>query len=179
MKSNYIFLVWILLVALSCSKPVARKPINHASGYDQSESIAFNKKMYLQESEMINLFIKKDTLHDYINSKYGFWYAFENENIKDTIFPVKGNIVKMKFDVYDFDGSNIYTLSEIGEKSYKVDQEELMQGLREGIKLMNKGEKVIFLLPSHKAFAYHGDEDKIGPNTPIIVRLELLNIQKN
>ena len=50
-----------------------------------------------------------------------------------------------------------------------------MTGLREGIKLMHKKEKVIFLFPSHIAYGYHGDEKKIGPNQPLLCTVTLHN----
>lgn len=177
MKNSLVYIVSLFLL-FSCSQPKPRKPVSHASGYDQSESIAFNKKMYEQESSLIKSFIDRDSLHSYINSKYGFWYAYEIEKKNDSIFPVKGNTVVLNYDIHDFNGNEIYSLSDIGTKNYRVDQEEMIQGLREGIKWMNEGEKIIFLLPSHNAFAYHGDENKIGPNTPIIVTLELIDIKK-
>jgi hypothetical protein len=41
-------------------------------------------------------------------------------------------------------------------------------GLRDGIKLMRKKEKVTFLFPSHMAYGYHGDTKKIGTNLPLL-----------
>lgn len=48
-----------------------------------------------------------------------------------------------------------------------------MMGLRDGIKLMHKTEKVNFLFPSHMGYGYHGDDKKIGTNQPIIVTVTL------
>jgi gliding motility-associated peptidyl-prolyl isomerase len=167
----------ILFFLYSCSVPKARKPVSYGTGFDQSESIIFNKKLYSNESDVIKNYIKNDTLHQYIDSKHGFWYAFINEVKNDTIFPVKGNKAVIQYLIADFNENEIYSENEIGIQKYRVDQEVIIQGLREGIKWMNKGEKVKFLLPSHKAYAYHGDENKIGPNTPIIVTLKLINIE--
>jgi FKBP-type peptidyl-prolyl cis-trans isomerase len=52
-----------------------------------------------------------------------------------------------------------------------------MIGLRDGIKLMKKGEKVTFLFPSHMAFGYHGDNKKIGTNEPLICTVTLNDIK--
>jgi hypothetical protein len=43
-----------------------------------------------------------------------------------------------------------------------------MTGLREGIKLMHRNEKINFLFTSHTAYGYHGDNKKIGPNKPLL-----------
>ena len=59
-----------------------------------------------------------------------------------------------------------------------MDQEKLFSGLRQGLKLMKEGETVTFLFPSHKAFGYYGDKEKIGTNMPIITKVTLYNIEK-
>ncbi len=43
---------------------------------------------------------------------------------------------------------------------------------------MKLHEKVIFLLPSLKAYSYRGDAKRIKSNTPLVVRVELLEIKK-
>ncbi len=174
---RYAVTLLLLLLLSNCSSPKARNPVSYGTGFDQSESIIFNKKLYSNESDVIKNYIKNDSLHQYIDSKHGFWYAYINEVKNDTIFPVKGNKAVIQYHIIDFNENEIYSKNEIGTQKYKVDQEEIIQGLREGIKWMNKGEEVKFLFPSHKAYAYHGDENKIGPNMPIIVTLKLINIE--
>jgi FKBP-type peptidyl-prolyl cis-trans isomerase len=46
-------------------------------------------------------------------------------------------------------------------------------GLRDGIKLMRKNEKVTFLFPSHMAYGYRGDTKRIKTNQPIICTVTL------
>jgi hypothetical protein len=43
-----------------------------------------------------------------------------------------------------------------------------MSGLREGIKLMHRKEKINFLFTSHMGYGYHGDNKKIGTNKPLL-----------
>ena len=52
-----------------------------------------------------------------------------------------------------------------------------MMGLRDGIKLMRKKETVTFLFPSHMAFGYHGDNDLIKTNQPLICTVTLNNFK--
>ena len=52
-----------------------------------------------------------------------------------------------------------------------------MMGLRDGIKLMKKGETITFLFPSHMAYGYHGDDKKIGTNEPLICTVTLNDIK--
>ena len=48
-----------------------------------------------------------------------------------------------------------------------------MMGLRDGIKLMKKGETVTFLFPSHMAFGDHGANKKITTIEPLICTVTL------
>ena len=41
---------------------------------------------------------------------------------------------------------------------------------------MKEGEVVTFIFPSHKAFGYYGDKNKIGTNIPIITKVSLHSI---
>ena len=41
---------------------------------------------------------------------------------------------------------------------------------------MKEGETVTFIFPSHKAFGYYGDKDRIGTNIPIITEVTLNSI---
>ena len=50
-------------------------------------------------------------------------------------------------------------------------------GLRDGIKLMKKGETITFLFPSHMAYGYHGDNEKIQSNEPLICTVRLNDIK--
>ena len=68
-----------------------------------------------------------------------------------------------------------------GEKptrEYAMDKEKLFSGLRQGLKLMKTGETVTFLFPSHKAFGYYGDKEKIGSNVPITAKVTLHEIKE-
>jgi FKBP-type peptidyl-prolyl cis-trans isomerase len=58
-----------------------------------------------------------------------------------------------------------------------VDKQNILMGLRHGIKLMKKSEKVTFLFPSHMAYGYHGDDRRIGTNEPIICTVTLNDIK--
>ena len=52
-----------------------------------------------------------------------------------------------------------------------------MMGLRDGIKLMKKGETITFLFPSHMGYGYHGDNEKIGSNEPLMCTVTLNGIK--
>ena len=72
----------------------------------------------------------------------------------------------------------LYSKEELKPQVYHVDKEDILAGIRYGIKLMNKGETVTFLFPSNLGYGYRGDLKKIGPNQPLICTVTLNDIQK-
>jgi len=54
-----------------------------------------------------------------------------------------------------------------------------MMGLRDAIKIMKKGEEITFLFPSHIGYGYHGDNEEIGTNEPLLCTVKLNDIKKD
>ncbi|HHB52212.1 MAG TPA: gliding motility-associated peptidyl-prolyl isomerase GldI [Saprospiraceae bacterium] len=167
-----------MILLISCANPKPRKPVAHTGRMDMSQSIAFNKQLNKDELNRIKAYIRRDSTHTYINSQRGFWYTYLAKNEKDTLSPKKGNEVVFLYDIKDLQGNEIYSEDTLGRKTYLVDQEDFMQGIQEGIKLMRINEKILFLLPSSKAYGVYGDQKKIAANTPLVVTLELITIRK-
>ncbi len=177
-KVTYIFLLFSLLLNLvSCKEPQARKPISHSSGTFLKESAERNKKLIKGEEGKIDSIIKSNPKIKYLASQKGYWYHYETKNETDTIHPKKGDVAYFVYNVKDLDGNIIYTETELKPQTYLVDKQNIMMGLRHGIKLMKKAEKVTFLFPSHMAYGYHGDNNKIGTNEPLICTVTLTNFE--
>lgn len=164
------------LLVTSCKQPQeARKPISHSSGSFMKQSIARNKKMIAGEEDQIKAIINNDSTKQYIASKKGYWYYYESRNLTDSISPKKGDIAFFDYEIKDLQGHVIYSKEELEPQIYKVDKQEIMMGLRDGIKLMRKKEKVRFLFTSHMGYGYHGDNNKIGTNQPLFCTVTLNN----
>jgi gliding motility-associated peptidyl-prolyl isomerase len=137
------------------------------------ESIARNKKMIASEEVQIDSVIKSNSGKTYIASKKGYWYYYETRNLLDSLTPKKGDIAFFDYEVKDLKGNIIYSQEELAPQIYKIDKQEIMMGLRDGIKLMRKTEKVHFLFTSHMGYGYHGDNNKIGTNQPLFCTVTL------
>ena len=170
------YLLSILLLA-SCSKQQARKPISHTNGTFIKESIERNKKLIADEETKISDVIKKDSLTDYVASSKGYWYKYDTQVAEETPKPKRGDIAYFDYEIKNLVNKLIYTKEELRPQEYYVDKENIMMGLRDGIKLMKKGETVTFIFPSHMAFGYHGDDKKIGSNEPLICTVTLNDIK--
>lgn len=176
MKNNFL-LFCVFLVIVSCANPLPRKPITRKSSSFMKTSVSFNKKLNAAEENEIKWLIERDSLNNYSNSSHGFWYTY-NLKSKNNYFPEFGDKLVYTYEVFNLKNELIYSRDEIGERTYAVDQQELTEGLRNGLKMMNEGDVVTFLFPSHKVFGYLGDENKVGINQPLIYKVQLNKINK-
>lgn len=168
----------LALLLSSCNNQQARKPLSYSSGSFMKESVARNKKLIAGEESKIDSLIRKDTTSKYIATAKGYWYKYEIKSTsKDSINPKKGDVAYFDYEVKDLDGNVIYTELELRPQTYLVDKQNIMMGMRDGIKLMKKGEKVTFLFPSHMGYGYHGDNRRIGHNQPLMTTIFLRDIK--
>jgi gliding motility-associated peptidyl-prolyl isomerase len=151
----------------------ARRPVSQSSGSFMKQSIARNKKLIAGEEDQIDSIIKSNPAKKYIASKKGYWYYYESRNLTDSLTPKKGDIALFDYEIKDLKGNIIYSQAELQPQVYKVDKQEIMMGLRDGIKLMRKTEKVNFLFTSHMGYGFHGDNNKIGTNQPLFCTVTL------
>jgi gliding motility-associated peptidyl-prolyl isomerase len=168
-KIIYTIAFVFLLANTSCQKnQEARKPIAHSSGSFMKQSVDRNKKLIAGEEAEIARVIRKNKRVKFIASTKGFWYSYIATNTKDTLTPKKGDVALFDYEVKDLKGRIIYSQSELGPQTYFVDKQNIMMGLRDGIKLMHRNEKINFLFTSPIAYGYHGDNKKIGTNKPLL-----------
>ena len=171
--SRTLILSVVALSLLSCSQQQARRPITQTSGKFMKESVNRNKKLIANEEASIEELMKKHPERKYIASPKGYWYYYEQENTKDTLTPKRGDVAYFDYEIADLNGNIIYSEVELKPQTYLVDKQNILMGLRDGIKNMNKNEKVSFLFPSHLGHGYRGDNDRIPPNLPLVVTVSL------
>ncbi|MGZ9733947.1 gliding motility-associated peptidyl-prolyl isomerase GldI [Flavobacterium sp. GNP002] len=169
-----VFGFFLSIFASSCKQHQdARKPISQTSGSFMKKSIARNKKLVANEETQIEALIKSNPNVKYIASTKGYWYTYVTKNDIDSLTPKKGDVAFFDYEIKDLKGTVIYSELELRPQIYYVDKQNIMMGLRDGIKLMRKNEKVSFLFPSNMGYGYHGDDKKIGTNQPLICTVTL------
>lgn len=171
--TKFMMLFAFLTAFVSCKQQQARMPVSRSSGTFMKESAARNKKLVAGEEGKIDSIIKSNPKIKYLASKKGYWYYYDVKNDRDTLRPKKGDIAQFDYEIHDLKGNVLYSEVELRPQTYVVDKQNIMMGLRDGIKLMRKGEKVTFLFPSHMAYGYRGDTDRIKNNQPIICKVTL------
>jgi gliding motility-associated peptidyl-prolyl isomerase len=169
MLRSLLLLCLLTLFVTSCKSPEARSPVKSTSGSFIKESVERNKKIYEQELAVIETIIEQNGETEYLSSESGFWYFYNSKDSTTTQFPQLGDAVTFTFDIKKLNGDVVLSKEDNGLQNYKIDQtnQELISGIRDGLKLMKTGETVTFLFPSFKAYGYYGIENKLGTNVPI------------
>ncbi|MFK8281984.1 gliding motility-associated peptidyl-prolyl isomerase GldI [Capnocytophaga cynodegmi] len=174
------FLIAMALLIMSCSEKPARRPISVKSGNTfLKESAEKNKQLLSSEEALIDSIIKKDTLHNFVDSQHGFKFYYTQQNPEATYAAQFGDKVTYNYSISDINGNEIYSESEDGNYQYFVEKEELFLGLRSALKILKEGESGVFFFPSEIAYGYRGDKDKIENNQPIIAKIQVIKIEKN
>lgn len=179
MKKNVVLIFSLLIGLIACQKKAeVRTPVSQSGGEYIKASAERNQYMVSDELKAIQQYIKNDSLHKYYQSESGFWYKYLQANIKDTITPTTGDIVDIEYSIKYLNNEIVYNVDETSPKIYVVDKQEIIPGLRRGIKIMRPNERVVFLFPSHLGYGLIGDQDRIGSNQPIICEVFLKAINK-
>ncbi len=176
--SNLILSLMISVSFIACAQPEPRKPLQKRSGSFMEDSAKRNKALYAQEELEIKAFIQtQDNLREYRVSESGFWYALEPRSTDELLTPKTGDTVIFSFSVSDLNLNELIMADQNGWIEYLVDQshQELISGVREGIKLTQNKESIRLLLPSVMAYGYRGVPGVIQPNTPVLVDITRQN----
>ncbi len=175
---NFLLALIAIFLFTACKSPEPRCPVSKSSGSFIDRSIKHNKKLIAFQEKTIKGIIMKDTLHNYLTSPNGFWYYYNTKIDTVSQTPDFGDKIVFKYNIQHLDGSPIYSYAEIPIRKYIMDKEDLITGLRLGLKLMKEGETITFLFPSYNAYGYYGDADKIGSNMPIKSTVTLESIKE-
>lgn len=179
MVRSLLLLSLLTIFVVSCKNPEARRPVKSTSGSFIKESVERNKKIFDQEQAVIEAIIEQNGETEYLSSESGFWYYYNSKDSIATQFPQIGDAVTFTYDIKNLNGDMVLSKEDNGLQNYKIDQtnQELISGIRDGLKLMKAGETVTFLFPSFKAYGYYGIENKLGTNVPVQSTVTLKTIQ--
>ena len=180
MSRNIILYSLLGIFIFSCKGPEARRPVQRTSGTFIKESIERNKKIYEQDKSKIFELMEAHPENTYLASNNGFWYYYHQQDSISLQTPQFGDQVTFYYNVKDLNGNTILSESDLGLQNYIVDQnqQELISGIRDGIKLMKLGETITFLFPSYMAYGYYGLENKLGTNVPVQSTITLKSINQ-
>ena len=137
LKNLAVITVFTMLV-LSCKQQQARLPISRSSGEFLKESAIRNKKLIKNEEARIDSIIKSNPKVEYLASTKGYWYTYDVKDSTSLAKPQKGDIAYFDYEIKDLSGNIIYSKLELKPQTYLVDKQNIVMGLRDGIKLMRR-----------------------------------------
>lgn len=168
----------LIFAFVSCSEREARRPVSNNKSYTLAETSEQMKKINKAEETKIQSYIQNDSLKDYIASPSGYWFHYIHKIDNNAATPKKGDLVELSYEILALNDEVIYSKEELGVKEYKIDKEDFIPALQQGIKMMKVGETVKFIIPSYNAFGIVGDNNRIGINESIISKVTLINIKQ-
>ncbi|APG64348.1 gliding motility-associated peptidyl-prolyl isomerase GldI [Tenacibaculum todarodis] len=174
MKHKTLYFLLIFIIAFSCKEPEARRPKTQTTKNFYKELIAENKQLIKKETELIEHYISQDTINTYKASSTGFWYTYTNKVEGNTPKPKSEDVVAIEYTITDLEGEELYPKQ---KRTYKIDKEDFIPALEDGIKLMKIGETITFVIPSHRGFGIAGDGNNIEVNQTIKSTLTLIDIK--
>ncbi|MBM1106687.1 gliding motility-associated peptidyl-prolyl isomerase GldI [Aurantibacter crassamenti] len=175
---NVFLILLIMVLVVSCGGPEPRKPVKVTSASFYKKSAERSRLLLEREEKLIQEIIANDTANTYQISSSGSWFTYIKKNEQDINTAQTNDLVTMTYNLISFDNDTIYSMQDIGIITYKVDKQELFQGLRDAVKLLKENETATFLFPSSFAYGYPGDHEKIGANVPLKSTLAVIKIEK-
>ena len=169
----------ILITCIGCQEAIPRRPLQKRTGCFIKASVKRNKKLLKDQETAIKAIIETDSLNSYQQSTTGSWYFYKKQIKGDTYTPQTDDIVIFTYNLVNFDNDTLYSMKDIGIVNHKIDKQELIRGLSDGLKILKENEIATFLFPSSLAYGYPGDRDRIGANVPLKATIHLLKIEKN
>ncbi len=126
----------------------------------------------------LNALAQQDTVYCESGLKYVRLKAGDGKK------PVDGSRVKVSY-VGKFLNGEVFEKLEDGDSFFfKIGDPTIIKGWSEGFKLMNQGEKGIFILPPFLAYGTKGVKDPYGekeymipPNSTLIYEVELVSVK--
>ena len=174
MKNIFFFITNFFLIA-SCVQTKSRDPINYNRKSFLNKSIGRNIDIQTKEKIIFQKIIERDSKSKYIVSDKGYYFKILNSS-KKKLKPKSGDQVEFIYNIFDVEGNDLYIDDNLKQIKYVVDKEEIIPGLRYGIKELRVGESGIFLTPSFLGYGYQGDGEKINPNQPLIIEINLISL---
>ena len=164
---TFFFLCFLLL---SCTKQQPQLPSNKGVDIDKRavSLLTINQNLAKKEDGILKtIALQKDKA--FKRSEIGFWYKIERigkgSKINDsTVCKFSCRLLSLKGKLLKHDDKQIV----IGKK-------QIVSGLEEGLKLMNKGDSATIIVPWYLAYGMKGEEPLIPPYTSLIYVVKIVN----
>lgn len=168
--------LFLLLICclFSCNAPV-KKP-KESNDWSTNHSVSYQKEVNDREQLKIAFYLEHHQELSMQMTSTGLRYQMIKLVPKGELAqPGKTALAIVKISLLD--GRICYETDSEFYEEIPIDHNDRESGLNEGLKLMRKGEKAKFILPSHLAHGLVGDLQKIPPLSILVLDVELIDLQ--
>ena len=171
MRGFTILVLWVLLLAASCSDS---NQASHKRMPTQDELIEANKRKVSKEADLINKFIDQSGW-EMKETQTGIRYEIYHLE-DDTVDAKSGDVVSIVYSLHLLDGTRISDTDLNGPITFKVGQGDVVSGLHEAVTLLSVGDSARLILPSYLAYGLTGDQNNIPSNAALFYDLSLVSL---
>lgn len=166
--SKPVSLLFFCMLIISCVRQSPQIPSNKGIVTDQNAAslLVINENLAHKEDSILKEFV----LHQDIafkRSDIGFWYKIDHvgkgPGIKDSVG------CKVSYKLLSINGKALRN----EDKQIVIGKKQLVSGVEEGIKLMNRGDSATFIIPWYLAYGMKGDGPVIPPYTSLICKMKV------
>jgi FKBP-type peptidyl-prolyl cis-trans isomerase FkpA len=168
MKSTSIMFLILLISLPSCRTKNNSAEKSQAPG--KEDMVNLNRYLVQKDREIIQNYVERKGL-EMTESSTGFWFQIQSEGSGDLL--KENDRISMEYKCSLLDGTLCYSSETLGPKDVVVGKSEPEPGLNEGLKLLRRGAKAVFILPPFMAYGFVGDGKKIPPRSIIVYEISV------
>ena len=171
---------WIVVLVLFASCKEKREetivPEPVVPEFTTEQSIEMSQSWAKDESFRIDQFVKRFNWPMKMSGTGVRYYIFE-EGTGEPV--VKDKVVTLNYEIRLLDADTTLCYTSFGDQpsSFLVEMDNVESGLHEAVTYLKVGDKAWVILPYFLAHGLLGDDDKIPPLSPVLYRLEILDVK--
>jgi FKBP-type peptidyl-prolyl cis-trans isomerase FkpA len=177
-KTLLAFIFPALLIAMvSCNGCSEGKRTTEEVDYNkiQQDLIEDRKKDHEKETKRIKKFIKENNW-PMTETKTGLQYWIYETGTGE--LARLNEFAMISYNITLTDGTLCYKADDGHPKEFKIGEDNVESGLHELVQLMRPGDKAKCVMPSHLAFGFTGDNDKIPPASTVVYDIHLIRVHQ-
>ncbi len=166
--NRLIVILFIAAAAWSCSNKRHDEKLKQAPGIAQMADI--NRQLLIKDRERILSYIERKGL-DMAETSSGLWISSVfagNKGIKE------GSTVKLEYKCSLLDGTRLYDSASDGIMTFTIGRSDVPAGLNEGVKMLEKGDSAVMILPNHLAYGLLGDDNKVPARSVLVYGIKVI-----
>lgn len=169
-----LLIVLIVLSSNSCKEDKQQKKQVQSEKELNEKLIEFNKNKLKAEDEIIDDLVKEN-YPEMQTTETGLRYLIYD--IEEGAVAKTDDVAVVSYTIERINGEELYSTEKDGPVHIRIGHEDVPSGLHEGLMYMSSGDSAIFIMPSHRAYGFTGDQSSIPQNAILIYHVELIDLE--